>query len=167
MTRIARDLLWGELSVRHPFIAGIFPGGIAAGHRSHMFIAHFFERPSGDERADATGAIRHDGCTLIRHGLFDAHFEKAARQRDRAFEMAFTVLLAFPHIEQGWPRAVFHLGLHLVNRDFRYGVSGLGHEFLIGLCHILPPRESLRLQERRYPGPLSALLPDSFPAFQS
>ena len=106
-----------------------------------MLIAHFLERPGRNERADATGTIRHDGRALIRYGLFDAHFEKTARERDRAFQMALAVLLAFPHIEQGWPRAVFHLGLHLVNRDFRYRVSGLGHEFLIGLCHSLPPRE--------------------------
>ena len=67
--------------------------------------------------------------------LLDAHLEKAARQRDRALEVAVAVLLLLAHVEEERLFTTIELLFDLGRREFGNERSRLVHDLFVSLRH--------------------------------
>ena len=123
MAAVTDQLLRRVLKVLHPLEATVFPRAVTAGHGRDILIAHLFHGFGRQKRTHAAGTIGDDRRILVGHRAFDFDFEKAAGQRNRAFQMTLAPLIAFTNIKHNRRLAVIFQQFVDLLRAYTSGIS--------------------------------------------
>src|SRR6478736_4308852 len=99
MATVAAALLLAEGPRRLEGESSSLPGAESADQRNGSAVPELQQRLRGEGGTDPTGAVDDDLAVPVRELLFDSHFEKSARNMDRAGDYPLLDLIGFADVE--------------------------------------------------------------------